>query len=1205
METFVLAGSNTTAEVIEENEKKKAKYPKSIFFIVTNECCERFSYHGMRVLLALYFHNKLGYNDDISTIIYHVFTMLVAFFPLLGAVMADAWLGKFKTILYLSIVYAIGQILLSAAATPIFGLPIRELSMIGLALIALGTGGIKPCVAAFGGEQFILPLQEKYLKTFFSVLYFIINLGSLVSALLTPELRNGIQCFGDTTCDAVAFLFPAILMILSIVIFIMGRPMYKIKQPKGNVMFDTARCIYHAVYNKISSNSVTRNHWLDYADDKFDVKLIDDIKSLLRVSKLFLPLPIFWALYDQQGSRWTFQATRMNGEIGGYFIKPDQMQVINPLLILAFIPIFQTCIYPLLTKVRLIDTPLKKLTTGGFIAGIAFIVSGLVELQLEKTYPVLPSNGLAQLRIFNLRNCSIDVNLGNQNFTIDSYDMWQNTSIEAIGNKSIDYTIDSSKCRVDKKNGKIDVMENAAISYVFGNGDSIHSFKDRVNKTKGGHPALRILSYNILNDSKTIVKLIKNSVIEYTIEVTNSKSQLIQNSIFIEPNRGIYDVEVNGKIVKPISLKFGGVYTLQVYTSEISIETRLVTVTEPNSVHIFWLIPQYIIITIAEVMFAVTGLEFAFTQAPNSMKSLVQAGWLLTMATGNLIIIIIAKAKIFNSQANEFFLFAGLMFLNMIIFSIMTLYYKYIVVEDENDNEINCHTQHEISSQENCNGFVNPSFTEATSREGPKKVLKKLSKIFDKYSQIQLQNIEPRKILSCSIKVLYLCDEEFYKSNKFCELRRNKNYKLAKSYYHKLLNLYIPKQTTNIINIVIEIIHGEGFWQWEDLCEVLISGLINKGINGFNVVQYLLDKVEIEETNFHDARLIIRRLNMNIFENYPWPNTNETLIIIERLLNFFHQGINDTSDANGKKKFLTRSIEFSITKMSKNLSNDHCHYIIHQLCSWTVEETIEETKILEFTSILEYIATVQKTNLLANTLNDDLFIVVMQMIASSSAIVNILGNRVLQYLIDRGKNRSQFESPQIFFENTNYKINISKYNERDKEFLKQHREIFHDTFVEGFITHSAIRLNLECMYCTICLLAIEVPCGFTAAALVCLIMNIQDLTLNESNINHERANDIHTTIMAIMTLICWIHHARVLYSHVNEVMMQRAQWAPHLNPPYKAQYTPATHHIMWNKPEHFFVDWEVRFGLWKCFRLYAVRNNDDFKKVENTLKQIK
>lgn len=76
-------------------------------------------------ILALYFKNKLGYNDDMSTVIYHTFTMFVYFFPLFGAMIADAWLGKFNTILYLSIVYAIGQLLLSATAAPIFGLPIR------------------------------------------------------------------------------------------------------------------------------------------------------------------------------------------------------------------------------------------------------------------------------------------------------------------------------------------------------------------------------------------------------------------------------------------------------------------------------------------------------------------------------------------------------------------------------------------------------------------------------------------------------------------------------------------------------------------------------------------------------------------------------------------------------------------------------------------------------------------------------------------------------------------------------------------------------------------------------------------------------------------------------------------------------------------------------------------------------------------------
>lgn len=83
-------------------------------------------------------------------------------------------------------------------------------------LIAIGTGGIKPCVAAFGGDQFVLPQQEKYLVTFFSVFYFAINSGSLLSTFLTPELRNGIECFGEKTCYSAAFLLPAILMVISI-----------------------------------------------------------------------------------------------------------------------------------------------------------------------------------------------------------------------------------------------------------------------------------------------------------------------------------------------------------------------------------------------------------------------------------------------------------------------------------------------------------------------------------------------------------------------------------------------------------------------------------------------------------------------------------------------------------------------------------------------------------------------------------------------------------------------------------------------------------------------------------------------------------------------------------------------------------------------------------------------------------------------------
>ncbi len=93
-----------------------------------------------------------------------------------------------------------------------------------------------------------------------------------------------------------------------------------------------------------------REHWLDHASEKYGLGLVEDTKIVLQVLILYIPLPVFWALFDQQGSRWVFQATRMNGALGSYIIKPDQMQLINPALILILIPLFDQAIYPLFTK---------------------------------------------------------------------------------------------------------------------------------------------------------------------------------------------------------------------------------------------------------------------------------------------------------------------------------------------------------------------------------------------------------------------------------------------------------------------------------------------------------------------------------------------------------------------------------------------------------------------------------------------------------------------------------------------------------------------------------------------------------------------------------------------------------------------------------------------------------------------------------------
>lgn len=117
------------------------------------------------------------------------------------------------------------------------------MTLLGLFFIALGSGGIKPCVAAFGGDQFKLPEQAKQVATFFSLFYFSINAGSLISSSITPILRQDVNCFGDDTCYSLAFGVPGILMCISIVIFIAGKFLYKVVPPAGNVVVLVTKCI--------------------------------------------------------------------------------------------------------------------------------------------------------------------------------------------------------------------------------------------------------------------------------------------------------------------------------------------------------------------------------------------------------------------------------------------------------------------------------------------------------------------------------------------------------------------------------------------------------------------------------------------------------------------------------------------------------------------------------------------------------------------------------------------------------------------------------------------------------------------------------------------------------------------------------------------------------------------------------------------------
>ncbi|NWH49990.1 S15A1 protein, partial [Fregata magnificens] len=677
-------------------------YPLSIFFIVINEFCERFSYYGMRAVLVLYFKYFLQWDDNLSTAIYHTFVALCYLTPILGALIADSWLGKFKTIVSLSIVYTIGQAIMSVSSINDLTDHNRDgspdnvsvhiaLSMIGLILIALGTGGIKPCVSAFGGDQFEDD-QEKQRTRFFSIFYLSINAGSLLSTIITPILRAQ-ECgiHSKQRCYPLAFGVPAALMAVALVVFIIGSRMYKKVQPQGNIMIQVSKCIGFAIKNRFRHRSTEfpkREHWLDWASEKYDKRLIAQTKMVLKVLFLYIPLPMFWALFDQQGSRWTLQATTMDGNFVAIQIQPDQMQTVNPILIVIMVPIVDTVVYPLIKKCKINFTPLRKITVGMFLASLAFVAAALVQVQIDKTLPVFPAAGQSQIKI---------INLGTDNATVSSEPPLLNVNIASM--QSTGYmTFETSQLNITitsrNETGTKDFLFTAGNRHTLifkNNGTGIVPlllFDNVTSKPEEGNNLIRFI--NNLPDAINVTMGDTSFGTLTTLSASNYR-------LFPGGRKDNITVTGNSRPCSVISKSFGFGSAYTIIINKCSGDTLEVAYSEdipPNTVHMAWQIPQYFILTCAEVVFSVTGLEFSYSQAPSNMKAVLQAGWLLTVAVGNIIVLIVAGASKLSEQWAEYVLFAALLLAVCIIFAVMAYFYTYI-----DPNEIEAQLDEEEKKQ--------------------------------------------------------------------------------------------------------------------------------------------------------------------------------------------------------------------------------------------------------------------------------------------------------------------------------------------------------------------------------------------------------------------------------------------------------------------------------------------------------------------------
>ncbi|XP_060922936.1 solute carrier family 15 member 1-like [Limanda limanda] len=634
----------------------------------------------MRAVLVLYFKYFLQWDDDFSTTIYHTFVALCYLTPILGAIVADSWLGKFKTIIYLSIVYTLGQIIMAISAINDLtdankdgkpdNLPLHVgLSMVGLILIALGTGGIKPCVAAFGGDQFE-DHQEKQRGTFFSIFYLSINAGSLLSTVITPILRAQECGVVPQACYPLAFGVPAALMVVALIVFIVGSGMYNKTAPQGNIMVKVCKCIGFAIKNRYrhrSSQYPKREHWMDWADEKYTKLLIAQVKMVLKVLFLYIPLPMFWALFDQQGSRWTLQATTMDGDFGVLIIQPDQMQTVNPILILILVPVVDSLLYPLIAKCNLNFTPLKRMTVGMVFAALAFVAAGLVQIQIDQTLPKFPSGTESQAKFINMVDMPLPIKTGTHDFTLEAYTAREDF---LTFNEPFELVLPNNSYFVNFKDGS----RNTVVIFQDGALQTAAPFVDIIEKPQQGANAIRFLNgfssaLNVTMGDLDFKAIPPNDMSIYLNVRQGNAEFKIKN-------------ETGGECTYSQELGFGSSYTLMILPTftmgpNCADNIRSVMTISPNTIHMAWQIPQYFLITVGEVVFSVTGLEFSYSQAPSNMKSVLQAGWLLTVAVGNIIVLLVAELIKLPEKWAEYILFASLLLVVCVVFSIMAYFYTY------------------------------------------------------------------------------------------------------------------------------------------------------------------------------------------------------------------------------------------------------------------------------------------------------------------------------------------------------------------------------------------------------------------------------------------------------------------------------------------------------------------------------------------------
>lgn len=412
--------------------KKKTGTWKACPYILGTECCERLAYYGMSSNLVLYFKHRLNQQSATAAKNQSDWSGTCYITPLIGAFIADSYLGRYWTIACFSIIYIFGMTLLTLSAS-VPGLrpacvtkedchPTHTQSAVtflALYLIALGTGGIKPCVSSYGADQFddADEAEKNHKSSFFNWFYFSINIGALIASSVLVWVQDNVGWNWG-------FGIPTVTMALAVASFFSGTRLYRNQKPGGSPLTRICQVIVASVrkchvkvpedksllYETADAESAIKgSRKLDHTKDLsfFDkaavevesndkknskdpwslctVTQVEELKAIVRLLPIWATGIIFAAVYNQMGNFFVLQGDRMDTRLGhtSFHIPPASLGIFDTLSVIFWVPIYDRIIVPFARKFTGHKnglTQLQRMGIGLVISIFTMLSAGILEL---------------------------------------------------------------------------------------------------------------------------------------------------------------------------------------------------------------------------------------------------------------------------------------------------------------------------------------------------------------------------------------------------------------------------------------------------------------------------------------------------------------------------------------------------------------------------------------------------------------------------------------------------------------------------------------------------------------------------------------------------------------------------------------------------------------------------------------------------------